>query len=410
MAMSLPANQELSQVLLPDDGNQLALQRSTAPLLHASRDYLDLLTRIPASEEPHTDAKVRYDGVLDLLLKQPPEMRQLILCWLDPIDLLNLRATSHTLHTLVHDSESAICVELSEQISKTYALNHLSISINDFSTYFLTSRWYRTIRDLSDIFATRICDRMSLRPGRTEKKTLSTVRSRTHSTLKWRLTRSFIILQYYLTFVFKTMIENEKHLSSLDDEDYIVLFNIFDLDQQHFLANSMAGLTESDFIDVTASWSIFRSVCKAKNVPLNLRTYAFCSVTIKQIFMYEGFAPFAKLLAKNTDSKAQQAILKQLDERQMRQSLMGDYALLESIQHLTICKEVLRMDFHYRRSSKAREAYINHQDIWDRSARALMMQKLGRFPKIMSASEWIGGLVSPVEKDSEVVIGSWNTA
>lgn len=381
---------------------------STAISTYIPNDYLRLLTRIPVPTpaESQQASQQPFDGIINLLLRQPTEIRQLVINWFEVTDLLNLRATNHALQALVHDSECGICVEFSEHISRSYALSHVPLSIDQLSIYFQAERWYRGICEVSEILTSRICQSISLSPHSSKDQTIVDLLPKVHKRVKWKLTRSLILLQHYLNFVFQTLVENEAHLSSLDDDDYIGLFNIFDLDQQNFLTEHMGRLTEADFIDVTASLGVFKAVCKARRLPLNLKTHTFSLVSIKQVLMYNGFVPFAELLAKKTTSRDQVSIIKQLDSQWSRQRSDIGYVQLESIQHLTP-RALPGTALDHRRSIKAREAYIDHQDIWDRSARALMMQKLGRFPTIVSPTEWVQGLVDTIDKGRTVFVGSW---
>lgn len=405
----MPDDQRLNQ---DPSENARSSQSGILPEVCASQDYLHLLTRIPdpAADDISLEVKPQYDRIVDHLLRQPPEIRQLVLIRLETTDLLSLRATSHSLHALVHDSERAICLDLSEHICKTYCLSHLAISVDNLSEFVKVTRRYSAIRGVSDIIASRVCNSMKLRQSSTREGALKDVRLNAHILLKQKLIRSFIILQHYLNSVFKILLENEEHLIGLDDEIYSGLFNIFDFDQQQFLTDHMSQLTESDFIDVTASWHAFRSVCKARNVSLSSRIFNFCSVTFKHVLFYDGFAPFASLLDQDATRNAQQAVLKIYDERRLKRSSEKSEIPLSSIHHLDTRKDILLMDSHCRRSSDSRVAYINHQDIWDRAAGSSMMQKLQRFPTIKTPSEWVKDLVRTIENGSEVVIGDWTVA
>jgi len=227
------------------------------------------------------------------------------------------------------------------------------------------------------------------------------------------LARAFIQLHVYLNFLLDTITKNEEDLSHLDDDEYTTLHHIFDLDQQKFLADHMSSLTEQDFIDITAALVIFKSVCKARCVPFTFRSHTHPFTSVRQILVYKGLAPFTQLLAPDAGLAQQDVHLRRICREigQSRRSYLNSSTqsdCIRSIHCLEGYNESRDAFLDPRRSSKAREAFVNHQDIWDRSSRAFMMRKLGRYPTLQSSTIWISNVIVEGERESQIVVGPWD--
>lgn len=388
----------------------------------SSSSYLQLLSRIspslraPLSRNilrPEMEEKYPCHNVLNLLLQQPPEIKNQVLRWLEPEELLRLRATCHALHAFIHESERAICLSLTDRIAQKHNISDAAINVPDLSTFFRLSKQYDSACQVAMVTAERIARHLKSSGQSDDKNAVEAWRARKAVRLQERLTRSFIHLQIYLNFLLDTMIRNEADLSHLDEDDYVCLHHIFDLDQQQFLTNQMSTLTERDFVDITAALVIFKSICKARCVPFTLKSHTHPFTSVRQILIYKGLAPFAKLLARDTGLAQQDAFLRRISREigQYRKSFMASAAQESSCTlayELKGYKQSKRAFFDPKRGSKARDSFISHQDIWDRSARAYMMRKLGRYPTLQSSTTWIVNVVAEEERESQITLGPWD--
>ncbi|KAJ9654320.1 hypothetical protein H2198_006618 [Neophaeococcomyces mojaviensis] len=404
-----------AQVSIPSSHGQ-------TPSGNPSSNYLQLLSRIaPALRAPLTSPRsqtemeldIRTERILHLLLLQPPEIRNQVLQWLDPGDLLHLRATCHAMHDFVHESERAICLSLRERIAQKHDISDAIINVPDLSAFFRLSRQYDCVCDVATITAERITRFLKCIGHSDDKSALETWRARKSLRLQKKLVRSFIYLQIYLDYLVDTITKNEEILSHLDDDEYTTLHHVFDLDQQQFLTNQMASLTERDFIDITAALAIFKSVCKARCVPFTFKSHMHPFTSVRQILVYKGLAPFAKMLAKDTGLAQQDVLLRRISREigQFRRSFLNTSVQAESSYSIHPLEGYNRNRYAYfdpKRSSKARDTFISHQDIWDRSARAFMMRKLGRYPTLQSSTTWIANVVAEEERDSHIIVGPWD--
>lgn len=341
--------------------------------------------------------------ILELVLKQPTEIRHLIFKALEPKSLLSVRQTSKRWHTEIHGSEDAICNALEKQ--------HLPVLVPNFATFFRLICKYESHCELASIIASRITDNMRFTPLLDNASALDQWRSRKQRRLTVVLTRAFVILGHYLDLYRDMIVENEALLQALDDDDIKSLQNIFDFDQQELLKQAMPNMTERDFIDVSSALHVFKHVCKARLVPLNLKSHAFPFASVRQVLVHLGLSPFVLLLNGNTDPVRQRESLQKYGDilvaRRQAKSPKNDKPELSSIHHFDGYSQSARMRHDLKRHSKARDAFICHQDIWDRAARAVMMSKLGRYPVVLKPDDWIRRIV--VERgEHQIFLGAWD--
>ena len=417
-AASVPHTERVSNSLYQAD----AQTRSSAMQTQAdvSYSYLHLLDRLHARLTPALPPAVpsmsehSYDGILRLLLLQPLEIRLLILSWLEGKDLLSLRSVSHVYHDMIHHSERALCIALAERIAKAHDLSGISLTVPNYSAFLRLSRQYSAICKLATTVATRISGYVALTAHASGSIVLEHWRKKAAARLRGRLARALIILQQYLDYLLEVLANNEEHLRSLTEDDYTSLHNIFDFDQQKFLADYMSGLTETDFVDVTAALGIFSSTCKARSVPFELKSSAFPFPSIRKILVYKGLAPFAELLSVDTTREQQANLLRRLSTSiaQLRVSATPAWTgpLLDTIHHIDTDGQSRHLHYDVKRSSRARDSFVGQQDIWDRAARVLMMSKLGRFPNLESPSIWITNVVLADEKETGMTLKTWDKA
>lgn len=401
-----------SETTTQTDMSRTNIESRTTPY-----SYLHLLSRIttyvqplPASESmPSHD----YTRILALLLLQPLEIRQLILKYMTPTSLLSLRQTSRTLHELVHSSEKGLCLSLIERTSKFHSLSGITIAVSNLAAYVRISRQNTAIGKLAQILAETIGNvltRTFVRAG--DGYNLQIWRQRKSALLGKRLARALIILQQYLNFFLETLMSNERHLTDLDDNEYTDLSHVFDFDQQRYLSDHMSGLTEQDFVDVVAATTIFKAICKARFIPFNLKSVHSPFVSVRQILIYKGLSPFADLLAEGTILQRQKALIDQLSKSIGTVRRSGTLSLasraLDTLHCLAGYAESRDAWCDNQRSSKARDTFLQRQDIWDRSARAFMMQKLRRYPSVQPLSVWIPRVVAEDEREREIHLGKWD--
>lgn len=407
-----------SQTQLHGQANpQLPLLHSVVPG-HGPYNYLQLLSRITScvtSLSTTTEAEMSdhsYHDVLNLLLQQPLEIRHLIFGWLEPRDLLNLRMTDRTWHNQVHASEQPICMDFADHLTKLNDLTNVPIRVHSFSSLCQISNRYVSLCDLAKVLADQVGSRLTVKDRSDTKDILEQWRRKKVRRLERKLLRALLILQQYLDLFQEIIIKNERLLEALPDSDYISLHNIFDLDQQQTLSEHMSGLSENDFTDVTAVFGIFKSICKARNLPFHLKVHTFPFASVRQILVHKGLAPFGKLLAPDCSQTQQDTILRSLsqDIASLRRlpRLVQERLTLGSIHHIDGYAQSKELRFDMKRSSKPRDIFISHQDIWDRSARALMMSKLGRFPAIPGYVRWISEVITEGEERVEILPGPWD--
>jgi len=383
--------------------------------------YLQLLSRISLHSQPAQNPsrskmeKPRHDSVINLLLQQPTEIRNLILNSLDSRDLLTMRATSRTLHDLIHESSTPLCLSFYEHNSRIHHLPLTPLNTPNLSAFFRMSSRYKSACEVATIIALRIAQYLSTRATRDDNAALEIWRRKVISRLERRLKRSLIILQIYLNFMLDNMNENEGNLEPLDDDEYTGLHNIFLFDEQSFLQRNMPMLTETDFIDVTAALEILKLMCKGRCVPFRMKSPAHPFTSVRHILMVKGLAPFTELLAKDVSLAQQEALLRRLSRNigQSRRSHSASNVAspCSSLNALDGYWQSRDICFDLKRSNSARDRFISHQDIWDKSARAFMMPRLERAPKTQAATVWIQKLcVEGDEKarESDILIGDWD--
>lgn len=388
--------------------------------------YLHLLGRISNYSQQALSTfvsqteKPTYTGVINLLLQQPPEIRTAILDNLESRDLLSLRATSHTLHNLVHESSSALCGGLKERISKGNDLSHIHVNIPDLSAFVKISSRYRSACEVAVIIADRIAQHVSPTCLRFDKRALEDWRKKKSRRLERRLRRNLVVLELYLMFMLYNMDANEGNLEPLDNDEYTSLRNIFLLDEQEYFRSHMSGLTEADIVEVTTALDILRSTCEARCVPFTMKSPSYPFTSVRQILIFKGLAPFAELLTADAGLALQETILRRQSRsiRQYRRSytMLEPHGPCHALSALEGYWHNQKVPFDVKRSSSARELFISHQDIWVESARAFMQHKLGRALKMeralkkQSAAAWIQGVCVEDEKsmrESEISVGNW---
>lgn len=383
--------------------------------------YLQLLGRLSLNPEPMSTSSQNetqthtYEAVVDLLLQQPSEIRAMILNNLEAVDLLSLRATSRTLHNLIHDSSRGLCLGLCEHIAKTHGLYHIPINLPDLSAFFRMSHRYNSACEVATIIAERVARHVSMMGIRGDKSALDTWRKKKRLRLERRMKRSLIILQVYLMFMQNNMNDNEGNLEPLNDDEYTSLHNIFLFDDQEFLREHMSGLTEEDLMEVTAALDVLKLICRGRCVPFRMKSPAHPFTSVRQILILKGLAPFTELLNKDASLAQQEAILRRLSRNNglYRRSYAGPDTdpPCPSLHILDGYWQSRKVMFDLKRSNKARDRFIDNQDIWDKSARGLMMLKLGKAPRMLSAASWIQKLCIEDEKGvrgSEILLGNWD--
>lgn len=341
----------------------------------------------------------------------------MVLNRLQPTDLLSLRATSLTLHNLIHDSSRSLCIGLSDRVSVSHGLSHIPISLPDLSAFFTVSRRYMSACAVASIIAERLARHLSTMDLRADKSALEAWRKKKMLSLEKKLGRSLMILQLYLMFMLDNMNDNERSLEPLDDEEYTSLHNIFLFDEQEFLEHNMSALTETDFMDVTAAVEVFKLTCKARSLPFRMKSPAHPFISVRQLLVLKGLGPFTELLAKDAGLAQQEAILRRLGRSigQSRRSstMAGSDLPCPSLHALAGYWHDRNAFFDLKRNNRARDKFVSQQDIWDKSARALMMPKLDKAPETQSAAAWIRKICTQGEKDlkeSDVLIGTWDQA
>jgi len=414
----------------PNNTNAMSLQ----PNMGASRitpgiprgsdnipySYLHLLSRISHRSHQASRTSVSYmegltsTGLLDLLLQQPPEIKIAILDNLEPRDLLTLRATSHALHNLVHESSGALCIGLKERISKANDMFYIHINIPNLSAFLQVSSRYRSACQVAAIIAEKIARHVSPTSIRLDKRALEAWRKKKSRSMERRLRRNLIVLELYLMFMLQNMNDNEGSLQPLDDGEYKSLHNIFLFDEQAFFRRHMPGLTETDSVDVGTTLDILKTTCEARCVPFKMKSPAYPFISVRHILIRKGLAPFAELLAEDAGLAVQETILRRQsrDMRQCRRSYTTrkSHDSCPTLHALEGYWQTQAVAFDVKRSSEAREKFVSHQDIWDKSARAFIQHKLERAPLKQSATAWIRKVCAEDDKSmkqSVVFVGDW---
>lgn len=345
--------------------------------------------------------------ILERILQGPVEIRHLFLQALDPKSLLSLRQVNKQWHEEVHQlqAEKAVCKALEKL--------HSPILIPDYATFFRITNKHEVHSKLADVLTSRIITDIRFVPFLDDQVALAQWKERKRRRLTTVLTRAFIILGYYIDLYRDIIIKNEVLMEALGDEEFKSLQNIFDLDQQELLRKAMPNMTEGDFIDVSSALHIFKHICRARLVPFNLKTHAFPFASVRQILVHMGFEPFVLLLESYCNQQRQAEVLKECSDtiiarRQVKPSV-SDKPSLSSIHHIRGYAETREVRHDHKRHSRVRDAFISHQDIWDRAARAVMMPKLGRFPVVLKPDEWIRRIiVEKGEMEGQILIGSWD--
>lgn len=387
-------------------------------------NYLELLNRLTRNRlSSQTDpgmscANAAKDRVIGQLLGLPAEIRLCVLFWLEPSDILNLRAASHALHELVHESESAICHAFPRRVAASYGITLPRISLHAFSACIRQDLKYSAIAECAQFASQRITAFARHVKYSGDKEGLEKWRLRQVPHLTARITRSFILLQCFLDLFKEILVTNDHYFRCLTDDDYIALRNVYDLDQQNSLEAHMSWLTEQDFYDISCALGILHSICRARNVPFKRKGHTYPCASVRSILILQGIPAMWELWPRHVHPKKQCEKMNQLNmklspHQQPEWCKRSTREPLKSIHHLNGYDEIQEF-FHEKIThfgdSRSQEVFLERQDLWHRAARAFMMRKLGRQLGHQSTTTWIQLAVvdGTPSKPSDVTLGPWD--
>lgn len=353
--------------------------------------------------------------IVTRFLALPPTLKDHVLSFLDARDLLNLRHTSHALHNSVHESASALCATFSRELIGMYNIHPEAIPITDLTGLVRAERKYQAMLGVAKAMADRLSWSLKSRPHLSSAAVLKAWQERTATKLAHKITGTLFYLSFYVDFVRETVLNHEEVFSPLHDKEYAQLSNIFDFDQQDFLDQNMYWLHEYDFIDVSCVLRLFAGVCQGRRIPLRQKPHAHSPASIRQILIYHGLEPFARLLAPETTLWDQTAILREYSEKIASWTRHGIKTphrndRCQNIHSLIPKGEAQEIGLDPNRTSQARDLFVANQDIWDRSARAHMLRKNGKLPEHWGPIDWL--IAQARERNDsprdEIMVGHWD--
>lgn len=387
-----------------------------------SYSYRDLLNRISRSDHSQgptlTPPGARgppTDKIISCILKLPAALRDLILSSVDAKDLLSLRLASRSLHNLVHASELALCAAFSGRIVSTYNIHPEAIQLSNLAELVRAEKQHQAMLVTAEAMADRLSWSLKSRPHLSSAATLRGWQERTAAKLAHKITGTLFYFQFYLDFLRETVIKSEEVFSPLDDKEYAQLSNVLDFDQQEFLDQKMKWLQESAFIDITCVLRLFTGICQGRRIPLKHKPNAYPFASVRQILIYHGLPPFARMLTTDKTLWDQTTILREYSEKIAYWTMHGikiphTNPGCENTHSLIPEDQPQEIRFDQNRTSQARDFFVTNQDIWDRSARAHMLRKNGRLPERCSPVDW---LIAHVQDSSdspkdEIMVGHWD--
>ncbi len=360
-----------------------------------------------ALESKHTD-------VLAYLLEQPNELIAEVVQWLDLKDLLSLRITSRKLHELVHGHEEGICAGYCRRLRQEHHALQLPTRIhgltNDLLFHIELQHRYEPIRQLSLTLSDHIAMKMRLRSPLPEKVGEGPWRVRKRLKLHYNLFPWLFAFNSFLECLKQVFIKGDEAFSCLDDDTYLSMHNIYDLDQQQIIEDLQPD-DEETIGHITTAFAILLGVAAAKKLSLNSKSPKYPFASIKRIMIYRGVVPLDGILSQfiTDDSKRQKAIIA-ASERVMnvggRKTVTYRKPPLRSIRHLDT-QRLQASDAPSSRRIDVRNWFVDRQDVWYKAAFAVVQRKglTQDFPP--NNADWIRSMLAE-EDDPEFDVGDWN--
>jgi hypothetical protein len=360
-----------------------------------------------------TSTLYAHVDVLTYLLDQPNELIAEVVQWLDLKDLLNLRLTSHTLHELVHSHEEGIYVRYCQRLRRAHPLIHLPVTLNDgrndLLRYIELQRRYEPLRQLSLTISDHIASRIQIRTALRDKQAEGDWRHRKQIRLHIGLLPWLFALNSWFEALKVIVLEAEKDFACFDDDTYLSMTDVFNLDQQRIIEDWVPSSHEN-IGKVMSVYAIIEAFLKLNKLNLTSRSSRYPFASLKKILIYCGLMPLNALLAYSTtnDAKRRQELAAASEKTLVGnngKSVMQMSERLPTIHHLDTQRLENSMVQPSRRIG-ARNRFIDQQDVWDKAASTVVRRNGENRDRPTRTIEWLKELLAE-ENDLQYDLEAW---
>ena len=354
---------------------------------------------------------LKQNDALTFLLQQPNELIGEVVQWLDIKDLLNLRRTCRSLHELIHSHEESICARYRRTLGREHAVfdlpDRVFIRRNDLTYYIELQHRYESMRLLSLTLAEHVSAGLRQSSPQLGKEDEDAWRQRKGRKLHKAIFPWLFALNSFFECLGSVFAVGEESFASLDNETYLALRDVYDLDQQQLIENSSAYQHQA-IDEMSSVFSVLKGVMRAKKLSLNSKSHKYPFASVKRMLLQFGLMPLGSFVRPEIDDAERRILLVSVNERTMTARAFVDHrADMTSIHHLDT-ERLTQTTLHSFRRLDVRNSFMDRQDIWSRASIAVM-QREGMTDLLSPEPEkWLREHMAE-SNDINFDMGSWAT-
>jgi hypothetical protein len=351
-------------------------------------------------------------GAFSRLLNQPPELVGAMLQWLEVPDLLNLRLTNRTFHSLIHSHEASICGRYRRQLQREHRAFQLPpvvhVPRNDLLHYIDLHRRYSAISILADRISKHVVKHIDIHRPKLDKAQEELWCSKKVTKLRAELFPALFVYNNFLECLYAVHLRGEDEFSTWDADEILALIDVYNLDQQRIIENLDVETIKS----VSAAASIFFGSLRWNRVSVSMRSHKYPFATVKRILLASGVLPFVDILAPGSSDHDMRAKLVEASDKIWlgtgRTPVVHQQGSLDSIHHLRTDRLHQKISNSPFANHKVQNRFIERQDIWGAAALTVLQRLDASETPLPDPNQWLRQTLAE-PGDPTFALGKWNS-